>query len=100
MRIFLALGAPPPYPQNSPLPPIANFWLRVCLTACIFAIIFFLLFNYCIIYKRSSTLWLETHSYSIKPMKLSANAGPKQAIAAYFEMQFHNISLMLVLPAG
>ena len=33
-------------------------------------------------------------------MKLRANAGPKQAIAAYSEMQFYNISLMLVLTAG
>ena len=33
-------------------------------------------------------------------MKLRANAGPKQAIAAYCEMQFYNISLMLVLTAG
>ena len=49
-------------------------------------------------------------------MKLRANAGPKQAIAAYCEMQFNhisdlftkwrhitrknNISLMLVLTAG
>ena len=33
-------------------------------------------------------------------MKLRANAGPKQAIAAYCEMQFRNISLMLVVTAG
>ena len=33
-------------------------------------------------------------------MKLRDNAGPKQEIAAYCEMQFHNLSLMLVLTAG
>ena len=33
-------------------------------------------------------------------MKLRADAGPKQAIAAYCEMLLHKVGLTLVLTAG
>ena len=71
----------------------------VYLTACIFAINFY----YCLIlyFIREAILALARKlCYSIKPMKLRADTGPKQAIVACCEMLFRNVGLTLVLTAG
>ena len=75
--------------QNPSLYPEVQHCTRICLFFLVTYLtpVVFLFQNFLIVLKRLA----RKHCYSIKPMKVSNNAGTKQAIAAYSEMQFHNI---------